>query len=190
MGADLYVEPLFTANKQKYSPLFDAAVKARDSIVMPEDVRLAMRKKMFGLEIDKADEKLLKAYSGVIALYDAAQKEVEDMSEKMYAVGYFRDSYNGGSLFWKLGLSWWALASGKGKAKFISDSGYISVANAKRLRVMVDALPITLKEDDYKGWSEGTTRADVDKFFADKKQRFLDFLDFAIKHKKKIRASV
>jgi hypothetical protein len=34
-------------------------------------------------------------------------KKVSVLYDKMYEKGYFRDSYNNSSLFWKLDLSWW-----------------------------------------------------------------------------------
>lgn len=163
MGADLYIDGIFDANKDKYEALFHAACKKRDAL--PRDSKE----------------------------HDEAHKEVTELYDKMYGVGYFRDSYNGSSLFWHMGLSWWAMISdGKNKkpTQFISSRGFISIANAKRLRVVVEALPITMKPDDYDGWEAGTTKDQVDKYFTDKKQAFLDFLDLAIKNKKKIRASV
>tara|TARA_R100000655_G_scaffold1668_7_gene6436 strand:+ start:1236 stop:1712 length:477 start_codon:yes stop_codon:yes gene_type:complete len=38
---------------------------------------------------------------------DVAQERVEELYDRMYSLGYFRDSYNNSSLFLKLELSWW-----------------------------------------------------------------------------------
>ena len=113
---------------------------------------------------------------------DRSQKEVEKYYEKMNEVGYFRDSYNNSSLFWKLGLSWWG-------CKLISKHGYISVANAKKLKKIVEAAPaIVITDEQAKGWSN--TRAEVQEYFDEKRTRFVEFLDTAINAKQKIRASV
>lgn len=77
MGADLYINKIHKECQTKYSPIFDAAVKLRDSL--PKDSLAA----------------------------DRAQGEVEKAYDLLYSEGYFRDSYNESSLLWTLGLSWW-----------------------------------------------------------------------------------
>jgi hypothetical protein len=63
---------------QKYSPLFDAAVRRRNSL--PPKSKAARR----------------------------AQQEVSKYYHLMYSEGYFRDSYNPTNLLNLLGFSWWA----------------------------------------------------------------------------------
>jgi hypothetical protein len=77
MGADLYIEKLQQPLRQKYEPLFEAAVKKRDAL--PPNSRKA----------------------------HAAQKVVTKYYDLMYSQGYFRDSYNVSNVLNRLGLSWW-----------------------------------------------------------------------------------
>ena len=77
MGADLYIEKLHQPLRQKYEPLFEAAVRRRDAL--PPKSRKAR----------------------------AAQKEVTRYYDLMYSQGYFRDSYNASNVLNRLGLSWW-----------------------------------------------------------------------------------
>ena len=77
MGADLYIEKLHQPLRQKYAPLFEAAVRKRDAL--PPKSRKAW----------------------------ATQKEVTKYYDLMYAQGYFRDSYNVSNVLGRLGLSWW-----------------------------------------------------------------------------------
>lgn len=77
MGADLYIEKIHHPLMQQYAPLFEAAVRRRDSL--PSNSKAA----------------------------HAAQREVTKYYDLMYSEGYFRDSYNATSVLWRLGLSWW-----------------------------------------------------------------------------------
>jgi hypothetical protein len=79
MGADIYLESKSNACFEKNKPLFDAAVKGRDSL---------------GKHVSKKEK-------------DEAQALVNKYYNAMYEEGYFRDSYNDSSLLWQLGLSWW-----------------------------------------------------------------------------------
>ena len=78
MGADLYIEKVHHPLMQQYEPLFEAAVRRRDSLPL------------------KSKEA------------QVAQREVTKYYDLMYSEGYFRDSYNATSVLWRLGLSWWA----------------------------------------------------------------------------------
>lgn len=204
MGADLYIEPFFSENRKKYEKLFDEAVATRDrsSKGIPEPAQYARRKKeALGLIIGNghkpkptdrltpAEEALLVTYASDFAIVEELQKKVIDLSDKMYEVGYFRDSYNCSSLFWKLGLSWWAMADGK-KINLINRQGNISVKNAKVLLALVKSLPIQITEESINGWEPGTTVASLTEYFEAKKKRFEEFLQFAIDNKRPIQASV
>lgn len=77
MGADLYIEPLFEPNYEKWEGLFEeAAAKCHAS------------------EPGSTD-------------YEIWQRKVDECYERMYGEGYFRDPYNLASLLWQFGLSWW-----------------------------------------------------------------------------------
>ena len=79
MGADLYLHSIYDKNYDKWNPVFEAAVKSRDSF--PHGSPQAK----------------------------AFQDEVNLAYSRMYTEdGYFRDSYNNSSVLWRLGLSWWS----------------------------------------------------------------------------------
>jgi hypothetical protein len=78
MGADLYIEKIHHPLMQKYEPLFEAAVRRRDSLP-PKSKEAEM-----------------------------VQQEVTKYYDLMYSEGYFRDSYNVTNVLNRLGLSWWA----------------------------------------------------------------------------------
>jgi hypothetical protein len=77
MGADLYIQPVFTENWEQWEPLFNQAVERRDKAAEGS------------LERKKVEE------------------EVEHYFDQMYARGYFRDPYNDLDLLWHFRLSWW-----------------------------------------------------------------------------------
>jgi hypothetical protein len=77
VGADLYLEPVFSENREQWEPLFKQAAGHRDKLPKnsPE--------------------------------FDAAQAEVMRYFDRMHARGYFRDSYNNWNLLQHFGLDWW-----------------------------------------------------------------------------------
>ncbi len=77
MGADIYLNSKFKPNQAKHKAEFEKAVAIRDA---------------FPRGSKEADE---------------AQKAVSASYSAMYAVGYFRDSYNSSTFLNKIGLSWW-----------------------------------------------------------------------------------
>jgi hypothetical protein len=77
MGADLYLEPIFTENREQWEPLFNQAVERRDQLAK-----------------DSAEHK-------------AAQAEVDRYFGWMYCRGYFRDPYNRWDMLAKFDLDWW-----------------------------------------------------------------------------------
>jgi hypothetical protein len=195
MGADLYIEPYYTENKDKYQPIFDEACKTRDAYAkgIPEAVYNAVRAEEFGLDLTPEQLAKKEVYATEYNKYKELQAKVDEAMEKMYEVGYFRDSYNGSSLFWKLGLSWWAMANVHGenkKVQLINSRGYITPKKAVMLLALVEALPITIGDAEIKQWAPGTTREDLVKYFTEKKARFIAFIKFAIEKKKSIMASV
>ena len=107
MGADLYIKPLTEAARKKWSPVFDDAVKLRNQLAV--DLRawesiLAAREQVGNKVTIQSAKDCLETTKKEL---DAAQKAVSGAYDKMYGYGYFRDSYNGTSVLWRLGLSWW-----------------------------------------------------------------------------------
>lgn len=197
MGADLYIEPYYKENREKYDKLFDEACKTRDAYSkgIPDAVRQYVMAEDFG-HVDKLPAAFANAkenFPTEYAKYKELQGKVQEYADKMDEVGYFRDSYNGSSLFWKLGLSWWAMANVGGtntKVQLINSRGYITPKKAVMLLALVEALPITIGEEEVKEWAPGTTREDLVKYFTEKKARFITFIKFAIEKKASIYASV
>jgi hypothetical protein len=124
---------------------------------------------------------------------DKAQEKVEAAYDAMYSKGYFRDSYNGSSLFWALGLSWWGLSE-----ELCDKDGNLPVENAK---VLLDRLRNTSVEAVFPDW-EQKQRAEGWKFkapdtpdawlqhFKDKKARLEDLLEQSIELNEPLRWSV
>lgn len=150
MGADIYLRSVHTPNNKKYSGRFYAWVKKRE----------------------KAKE------AGNEAEAKRCQERVSYFFEKMDEVGYFRDSYNGTSLFQRLGLSWWGLT--------YDADGNLPVAEMVILRAKIletPLKPITKEELLAKGCSvdEGDNSPEAwQKMFDDKRERFLKMLDQGI----------
>lgn len=163
MGADLYIQKLFNPNREKYRPLIDAAVYVRDVTANTE----SQKKK--------------------------AQEKIDTYWNKMYAQGYFRDAYNDGSFFWRLGLSWW-----HDVIPMLNKKSELTVTKAKKLRYMVtsrEIKPITREElvKNYPHQEAEFTEeqvANVNKGFHDRRDAFVAFLDTAIKKKLPIYCSL
>ena len=204
MGADLFL-PSFKTNQPKCKGNFNKAVKARDSIFpryfngvrkINRIVREALQKSdvNFDDELTPIPENMTLKDQELNRIRDKynrfvkAQARVTKWYNKMYEVGYFRDSYNGTSLFWRLGMSWW-------HCPYIKD-GKITPENAKKLLDEVEQKelpPITageLKEHHCKVDNSDNDEASWDKFFAEKKACFIDFLKEAIDNDYTIEASV
>jgi len=120
-----------------------------------------------------------------------AQKRVEKYYNKMYQEGYFRDSYNGTSLFWLIGLSWW-------KDIHTDDKGYLSVDGCKELLAEVSGCKIP-DVAELKTYLEGhNVVLDEDenspevwrKFFMEKKEMLVKFLGQVIELNEPLRCSV
>ncbi len=77
MGADLYIKSIHQPLVDKYGPLFEAAARRRD-------------------QAPAGSKEQTKA-----------QRLVDKYYDRMYAAGYFRDSYNSTNVLVTLGLSWW-----------------------------------------------------------------------------------
>lgn len=157
MGADLYINKLYETNKKKWKPAFDAACKARS-------------------DIEDNDPRVKKA-----------QKAVDRAYEKMYSVGYFRDSYNCWNVLNRLGYSWWVDVS-----KLLNKKRNMSVANARKFRNMVaNAKFKPFSEKDLKVWNiSPKDMKDSEKYFVQCRKELLEFLSDAIKMKQPIYCSL
>jgi hypothetical protein len=78
MGADLYIAPVYERQRQQWEPLFEKAVRRRDSANVGTEERRQ------------------------------AQVRVHECYERMHECGYFRDPYNDLDLLLKFGFDWWA----------------------------------------------------------------------------------
>lgn len=204
MGADLYMEGVYEKNHAKYEANFKEAVKKRNEIIIPSELVSKINEyvhKVQGKTVDffgnplKVDENVelpasLRPYEKKYNEYCDVQAEVSKYHELMYSKGYFRDSYNGTSLFWRLGLSWWS-----DLGKFASKSGRLTTSGSKKLLKVVKETrlkPITEKELEKMGCAldSNNTVQDWRKFFRNKKKFFIRFLEQAIKEKRVIRCSV
>jgi hypothetical protein len=118
--------------------LEDEAMGADIYLESAFNAKQAVAKPKFEAAVAKRDKAKAKAAK------DAAQAEVEKWYSEMYSDGYFRDSYNSGSLFWFLGLSWWQLA------EELCEDGYLPVQHAQTVIDRIQAVGIT--EERLAGW--------------------------------------
>lgn len=106
MGADIYLNSVHDAHEKKFKPAFDRAVKARDKISRKACVDQGLDPKVWG-----NDTKALDRDPVAKAAFDKAQEKVSAAYDKLAGsgpeFGYFRDPYNGGGLYTRIGRSWW-----------------------------------------------------------------------------------
>jgi len=202
MGVDLYINEIFKPNQEAYEKKFKDAVDARDAILIPEGITNKIQKRisvalgkdidffgpMLDLPVNMALPESLERYRAAYNKYIKAQNKVGKYYDKMYEVGYFRDSYNGTSLFWRLGLSWWGL-----EEQGLMKDGVISTENAQKLLDMVESIDI--EPVDLAWLEENNCKVDDgpdswNDFFTEKKERFVAFLKEAIDNGYDIVASV
>jgi hypothetical protein len=106
---------------------------------------------------------------------DRLQAEIHDLYEKIFRHPYyFRDSYNNSSLFWKLDLSWWGGAPG-----YMDDDGIMHPDGAQRLLDECKKRSELLAHNVKDLPDEHPTDFDK-KYFFDKYDTFLDFLQQVI----------
>ena len=106
MGADLYIRSITDKASEEFTPLFDIAVEMRH---------------YFQEHGDKGRS-------------DKAQDLVGYFYDAMYPKeGYFRDSYNGTSVFFNLGLSWW-----KDVGDMLNKKGNLSPTRCRKLIEMIE----------------------------------------------------
>jgi hypothetical protein len=160
MGADLYIRSISDKTRAEYEPHFHAAAQARNAIKSEHQ----------GCE--------------------TAQKLVDFYYDAMYPdAGYFRDSYNATGVLGRLGLSWWQDCP-------IDDDGLLkgadliwfrdTVRNAKLRKVTREQLiehhaAVDDDENSPEAWN---------KFYCEKRERLVAFLNRAIDFNEPIYCSV
>lgn len=130
MGADIYLKSIYNEGREAKELLFKQAADKRDRL-----------DKLYG----RNDSRTV-----------AAQKEVNETYEALFANGYFRDSYNSTSLFWLLGLSWWQLGD-----ELLDEDRNLPIENAKVLLARLESTPVT--DENFANW-EKARREDGWKF--------------------------
>lgn len=133
MGADLYIKEITDAAWKKWKPKFDEACSRRDKMCRELD------EQQQGLD-SMGISKLTARMESLTEQIAAAQAEVEEFHNKMMPdEGYFRDSYNGASVLWRLGLSWWKDCKG-GTMKAEALKEFLAKVQSAKLK------PVTAKE--------------------------------------------
>lgn len=162
MGADLFIPSLSTACRAKWEPVFKAACAKRD-----------------------------KLGRGTSA-WEAAQKEVTEACDKMYAEGYYRDSYNATNCLNRVGLSWWKDVVPMCRKK----DGVMSLRNVKKFRNMVAKAKIEPVTRDSLLAAHATVDNDTNsveawnKYYVDGIKELIAFLDKALELKEPIDCSL
>lgn len=148
---------------------------------------------------DKAREKYLPLFNEAVAKRDRTKSEKQKekyhkMVKKYYELlysdnGYFRDSYNGTCLLQTLGLSWWSdispLCNEKGELFENLKKFRVLVANAE----MIEITKEYLKNNNCQVDKENTIKA-WQKYFVEKRENLLAFIDKAIELGEPIDASL
>jgi len=112
------------------------------------------------------------------------QQEAVKYFDLMYPEdGYFRDSYNASNLLWQFDLSWW-----RDIGPMLDENGYLSMPKIRALRDTVAPKGVPNPPKDVDKWDEDADT--VYKYFVDKKERFLRFLDKAIELNEPIFCSI
>jgi hypothetical protein len=123
---------------------------------------------------------------------EAAQKEVSEAMDKMYAGGYYRDSYNATNCLNRVGLSWWADVVPLCRKK----DGRMGLRNLKKFRNMVAKAPLkpVTREQllaNHATVDDGENSVEAwNKYYADGIKELIAFLDKAIELKEPIDCSL
>ena len=165
MGADLFIQSIGEATQSKYTDLFHKALKERGAIAQ----------EICGTA--HADTKCRQDKR-----WQAAQAQVEEYHNAMYSEGYFRDSYNVWNVLWTLGLSWW-----QDVGRLLDEEGKLSGRELIQFKEMVVNAEQQLPEKEYfdkyhvKITKTGeNSLPEIHKYFGERRQELLDFIDQAI----------
>lgn len=158
MGADLYINKIHEPLRAEWQPKFDAAVAQRESAVTEEGRA-------------------------------AAQKLVDEAYDKLWGGdGYYRDSYNGTSVLWRLGLSWWQDVEPDIDPDSNPDGNNVSVEACRVFLAKVLAAelkPATYHElrANHCTVDDGENSVEAwNKFYQEKRDRLVAFLERAIEN--------
>ena len=150
MGADLFIDSLYEPQRRQWEPRFEEAVRERDR------------------------------HERGTAEYEEAQERVNECYDRMYAHGYFRDSYNDSNVLWKFGLSW-----GRDVMPLLKDGTQeLSPVAAGLLLQQLEARQEVFEENMLK------LRQSDRRYFRREAVALKDFLKTAIKRQEAIRCSV
>jgi len=144
------------------------------------------------LYINSVQKKLEKKYNPLFEKWVAKRKEAKDEVEekkcqekvteyynKMFADGYYRDSYNSSNLLWQYGLDYWGWFS-----KLLNKDGELEPMKAKIILMTLD--------DGINDFEENLSKLSKDnqKYFAKKDKEFRKFLQTAIEMDEPIYCSI
>ena len=121
------------------------------------------------------------------ALY---QKQVNELFEKMYSEGYFRDSYNATSLSEVLGFSWWK------DVVPVLRAGKLPISQAKKLKERIESLQLPEITEDFLrerkiSIDEGENSvANWKAYFERKRTKLIDLLELSIQTKEPLFCSL
>lgn len=169
MGADIYLNSIFKPNNENMRPKIDKLLK---------DYRASAE----NLGEDHETTRTIR-------------QEYEDAFEKAWDRGYFRDSYNTTSLFWLLGLSWWAIADekipGHDDLTFIDSERMMQPNACRAMKQRIESIDFDVKFTEWVASQKNKLFASkfddennsVEKWkemFSEKRKNFLALLDEAI----------
>jgi hypothetical protein len=182
MGADLYIEAVTNAAREKWKPIFEEAVGKRDRAFD------AWKAEHGPLQIKEFDPPVSKYPNPLRPHVAAVRKAYAGMYPDN---GYFRDSYNGTNFLNRLGLSWW-----QDVIPLLDTDSNLTVPAIRKLRGMVAEREV--QEIDRAWLEKNHCRVDDDEnspegwnsYFRKEKAAFLKFLDCALKMEEPIHASL
>ena len=169
MGADLYSDSIVDPAREKWTPAFEKACSEREKV----------QKKLEKLGVDFwKDEKFKKV-----------QAKIDEAYGNMYPdEGYFRDSYNCSSVLARLELSWW-----KDVIPMLDKEGKLVGPKIKELVEMIESRELKLVDaEEYaeKFRNPEDSADDWNKYFIQKKQNLLKFLNGALQDNDSISCSL
>lgn len=207
MGADLYITSVHQQYQDKYQPLFEKAVQIRN--LLKKDDFTGFDVARVNEILDKMvtnDSDLRDALADFSYLYnekyrieeipreqvaEAMQRIVEKLYNKIYDnPGYFRDSYNMTNVLATCGLSWW-----KDVLPMLDNEAQLWPGMVLKLKRMIERRPQLLPTEEqlregYAALDEEHTVETWSKYFIDKRQKLLAFLQRAINLNKPIDCSL
>ncbi len=186
MGADLYIKSITDKAETKYGPKFSAAIERRNA--MNRDLecwqQIVATRESIGGCLPSLDRELQTAKEKVEQLkgrIQVAQNEVERYCNLMQGNGgYYRDSYNGTSVLWRLELFWWKDTTG-GKMTPGALKALLAKIKSRKLKPVTEA---ELKDQHCTVDAENSVKT-WGKFYQNKKRRLVRFLTRAVAHAEK-----